>query len=182
MDLRLDDSPAAKLLRDGARLIGGSRDAAIGAQRRRRLSISLWPGIHESSSDMAPHPPSSCIASVIQDKETVQAVGVRGSAANRLPGQPKPDREPQKTLADTPRRNAVRQLPGQPKPDREQRTKAEGAGFEPALQGYRKAVFKTAAFVLSATPPRDARVPYQYWKGGMGGQDTGGWPKFGQQC
>ena len=33
-------------------------------------------------------------------------------------------------------------------------TRAEGAGFEPALQGYRKAVFKTAAFVRSATPPR----------------------------
>ena len=31
---------------------------------------------------------------------------------------------------------------------------AEGAGFEPALQGYREAVVKTAAFVRSATPPR----------------------------
>lgn len=31
---------------------------------------------------------------------------------------------------------------------------AEGAGFEPAVQGYRTPVFKTGAFDHSATPPR----------------------------
>ena len=30
---------------------------------------------------------------------------------------------------------------------------AEGAGFEPAVRGYRTPVFKTGAFVRSATPP-----------------------------
>ena len=43
---------------------------------------------------MAPHPPSSCIASVIQDKETVQAGG-RGSADHRpSPPRTTPTRPP----------------------------------------------------------------------------------------
>ncbi len=40
---------------------------------------------------------------------------------------------------------------------------AEGAGFEPAVQGYRTPVFKTGAFDHSATPPRGIVAGEERW-------------------
>ena len=41
---------------------------------------------------------------------------------------------------------------------------AEGAGFEPAVQGYRTPVFKTGAFDHSATPPRGIVAGAAPWR------------------
>ena len=82
--------------------------------------------------------------------------------------------EESKAVTGKPSRNVAHRLHRPTKAGSRTEKKAEGAGFEPALQGYRKAVFKTAAFVLSATPPKECATPYQYWKGGMGGQAARG--------